>query len=588
MTKFNFSIIAHVDHGKSTLADALLKHFGTRLSDDKNPSLDNMALEKERGITIKTQTVRLEKDNIILNLLDTPGHIDFAYEVSRALAACKGSLLLVDGSQGVESQTIGHLYKAIEHNHVIIPVINKIDLPLIDIEQIERQIYELIGDKIPCVHVSAKNSKGIDVLVENIIKYIPPETNVIHKDNSDNNLRCLVLDSWYDNYIGEQLLVYVEQGLIKVGNKIYTINNNTHKGVEVKKIQVFSPNLVETMAGETGDIILLSTFNRDIHNIVGDTISFNKNIEPIEGFSPIQHTVYCSMFPVDITFEAARDNMEKLNLNDPSFSFTIENIVGIGPSFRCGFLGLLHMEIIQERLIRDFNMEVNMTTPSVQYKITQDNKSFMSYSALDFPDSNRNCILEEPWVLCHIFAKQEFVGKIINLCIGKRGENKNIVYGNPAVLEFYLPLSEIILDFQDKIQNITNGYGSFYYEDSGFRKSDLLKFDILINNDPINLLSFVAHRDNGLNRGKKICEMLKDILPRQQFPQAIQCAIGTKVIARETISPYRKNVLAKLYGGDRTRKDKLLNKQKEGKKKMKEFGKIKIAHQDIIKIFKIS
>lgn len=595
----NFAIIAHIDHGKSTLADSIIKACRPQFITQKNqPSLDNMDIEKERGITIKTQTVRLSYnyngETYILNLLDTPGHVDFSYEVNRAMHSCNGSLLIVDGSQGIEAQTLGHLQKALEQNHTIIPIITKIDMESAqaNIDNVKKEIKDLLGPRsLDPILVSAREMINIDKILEAIINYINPPF-----FEGDNDLKGLVIDAWYDEYVGEQLLVFIKSGTIKLEDNLVNLNEKFNK-IPVKKIHWFLPEKENVNEASMGDIIVITTFNKKISSRVGETLtleSLKDKIEPIPGFKPVQHMVFCSFLPHEsMANESIRKGMQYLQLNDPSFFYEPEQIVGLGMTFRCGFLGLLHMEIIKERLLREFNIDVDIMTPSVQYKITHKGETIFSHSTMNFPDVTKDYSIEEPWVKADIFVKSEYLSGVLEIILEKRGVNKNMSYkGNTVHLEAELPLNEVIIDFHDELQKKTSGFASFAYELLEYRPSELVKVIILVNKEPVPLLSFITHISNSEKKGKKICNILKDVLPKKQFSQSIQAAVngGQKIIGRDDISAYRKDVTAKCYGGHQERKDKLLDRQKEGKKKLKEIGLAKgidISQKDLIRIFKM-
>ena len=595
----NFAIIAHIDHGKSTLADSLIRACRPQFAINKNqPSLDNMDIEKERGITIKTQTVRLKynynQQEYILNLLDTPGHVDFSYEVSRAMHSCKGSLLIVDGSQGIEAQTLGHLQKALTHKHRIIPVITKMDTEgaQANWETVRREIIELLGENfIEPILVSAREMTNIDSILKSIIENIePPEL----PDNP--LLSALVVDAWYDEYIGEQLLVFVKSGALQLEQQLVNLNDRvSHISIPVRKLQYFLPEREYVNNSYIGDLCVISTFNKKISCRVGETLTTTENlgkVEIIPGFQRVQHMVFCSFIPQEgVQSETIRKGMQFLQLNDPSFLFEPEQIQGLGMSFRCGFLGLLHMEIIKERLQREFSINVDIMTPSVQYKITHKGESIFSHSTANFPDNLKDYLLEEPWVKCEIFLKSDYLSEVMQIVMERRGTNKDVSYkGNSVYMEAELPLNEVIIDFHDELQKKTSGFASFSYELIGYRPSQLVKVNILVNKVLIPLLSFITHISTSEKKGKKICAVLKEVLPKKQFAQAIQAALGDgkTIIGREDISAYRKDVTAKCYGGHQERKDKLLDRQKEGKKKLRDIGSnIEIAAKDMIRIFKM-
>ncbi len=589
----NFSIIAHIDHGKSTLADRLIQRTGG-LSEREMSSqvLDNMDIEKERGITIKAQTVRLDyqaKDgnSYVLNLMDTPGHVDFAYEVSRSLAACEGALLVVDAAQGVEAQTLANVYQSIEHDHEIVPVINKIDLPAAEPEKVKREIEDIVG--LPAddaVLTSAKSGIGIDEVLEAIVTRIPPP-----KGDPQAPLRAMLVDSWYDPYLGVVILVRVIDGVIKKGQNVKFMAGGTNHLVD--RVGAFRPkieNLPELGPGEVG---FITAQIKDITETrVGDTITDSRRpaAEALAGFREVQPVVFCGLFPVDANdFEKLRESIAKLRLNDASFSFEMETSAALGFGFRCGFLGLLHLEIIQERLTREYDLDLITTAPSVVYRIhlthpdPQGNSLIELHNPADMPDPNRIEIIEEPWIEATIYVPDEYLGSILKLCQDRRGIQKNLTYvAGRAQLTYELPLNEVVFDFYDRLKSISRGYASFDYHQIGYREGDLVKMNILVNNEPVDALSMIVHRDAAEARGRHMCERLKDLIPRHLFKIPIQAAIGGKVIARETIAALRKDVTAKCYGGDISRKRKLLDKQKEGKKRMREYGSVSIPQEAFI------
>ncbi len=590
----NFSIIAHIDHGKSTLADCLLQQTGT-LSDreKKNQFLDNMELERERGITIKAQTVRLKykaKDGkeYQLNLIDTPGHVDFSYEVSRSLAACEGAILVVDAAQGVEAQTLANVYLALENDLEIIPVLNKIDLPAADPEAVCQQIEEAIGlDTSGAIMASAKEMKGIEEILEAVVAKIPPPV-----ADREKPLRALVFDSWFDSYQGVVSLVRVMDGTLKKGDRIQFMATN--RDYEALKLGVFSPfaqNLPELKAGEVGFII---SGIKDIREIkVGDTVTHHKQgaTEALSGFQRMKPMVFSGIFPVETPdFEDLKDALEKMVLNDSSLSFETETSAALGFGFRCGFLGLLHMEIIQERLEREFGLNLITTAPSVVYKVfTTDAEVKELENPSQLPDLARIDHLEEPMVKLTLHTPSEFVGGILKLCEEKRGVQQKMEYmsNDRVIIEYRLPLNEMVMDFYDRLKSISKGYASMEYELDGYEESHLVKLDILLNGDPVDALSVIVHRSKAEPRGRALAKKLKELIPRQQYQIAIQAAIGAKIIARETLGALRKDVTAKCYGGDITRKRKLLEKQKEGKKRMKSIGKVDIPQEAFLAILKV-
>ena len=588
----NFSIIAHIDHGKSTLADRLIQYCGGLSKREmKEQVLDSMDIERERGITIKAQTVRLEykaKDgkNYILNLIDTPGHVDFSYEVSRSLAACEASLLVVDSTQGVEAQTLANAYQAINNNHEIIPVLNKKDLPASEPDRIKNQIENIIGiDTSETCLVSAKTGEGIEDLLEQIIMKMP-----CPKGKINDSLKSLLIDSWFDVYLGVVVLVRVIDGKLHKGQKIKFID--TGATYTIDRVGIFKPKIKEVEHLKSGEIGFINANIKSVSDCrIGDTITDEKNpvLNPLPGFKPSQPVVFCGMFPVDASvFDHLRDSMEKLSLNDSSFIYDPEVSPALGHGFRCGFLGLLHLEIIQERLEREFNIELVTTAPSVVYKINlKDKKSLLLHNPSDMPDPVKIEDIEEPWINATIIVPDEFLGPILELCIERRGKQVDLSYtGKRAMLIYKLPLNEIVFDFYDKLKSISKGYASFDYEITGFVKNDLVKVNILINGESVDALSLIAHRERAEKRGRFLCLRLKKLIPRQQFKVAIQAAIGGKIIARETVSSFRKDVTQKLYGGDVTRKMKLLEKQKKGKKRMRQFGKVDIPQSAFLNALK--
>ena len=589
----NFSIIAHIDHGKSTLADRLIEFCGlVSKREMKEQLLDNMDIERERGITIKSQTVRMEYkaqngQTYFLNLIDTPGHVDFGYEVSRSLSACEGSLLVVDASQGVEAQTLANVYKAIEVNHEIIPIINKIDLPAADPERVKTQIEDVIGiDTSDAVLISAKTGVGIEAVLEAIVRFIPPP-------QGDENLplKALLVDSWYDSYLGIVILVRIKEGTLKKGMTIQMMGAGTTHTVD--KVGVFAPKMKDTSALYPGEIGFITASIKNIWETkVGDTITDAKNPTdtPLEGFKPSIPVVFCSFFPLDSSeYENLKESLGKLQLNDASFHFTPEKSMALGQGFRCGFLGLLHMEIIEERLEREFNLDLITTAPSVVYKIHLTNGEVLDlHNPADMPETTQIAKIEEPWVRATIMTPDTYLGSILSLCAERRGVQENLTYvGNRAMTVYQLPLNEIVFDFYDRLKSLSQGYASFDYELIEYQESDLVKVTILVNGENVDALSFLVHRSQAERRGRQICERLKDLIPRHQFKIPIQAAIGGKIIAREDISAYRKDVTAKCYGGDITRKRKLLEKQKEGKKKMRQFGKVEIPQSAFIEALRI-
>lgn len=589
----NFSIVAHIDHGKSTLADRLIQTCGGLTQREMHEQvLDSMDLERERGITIKAQTVCLNykaQDGQIyqLNLIDTPGHVDFTYEVSRSLAACEGSLLVVDASQGVEAQTLANVYKALDCNHEIVPVINKIDLPAAHPEQVKAQIEDVIGiDTSNAVETSAKTGLGITEVLESIVKYLPAPTGDVEAP-----LKAMLVDSWYDPYLGVIILVRIKDGVLKKGMKIRMMAHG--RTYEVERVGIFTPkmkDIPELTAGELGFITAGIKTVGDTK--VGDTITDDRRpaAEPLPGFKPSVPVVFCSMFPLDTSYyENLRDALGKLQLNDASFDFSPEKSAALGQGFRCGFLGLLHMEIIEERLEREFNLDLITTAPSVSYKMHMTDGSIVElHNPADFPDVTNITSIEEPWVKATILVPDTYLGSVIQLCTERRGVQKDLTYvGNRAMLVYDLPLNEIVFDFYDRLKSLTSGYASFDYEVEDYRVGDLVKVTILVNGEVVDALSFLTHRSQSERRGRQICERLKDLIPRHQFKIPIQAAIGGKIIAREDIAAFRKDVTSKCYGGDITRKRKLLEKQKEGKKRMRQFGKVEIPQSAFISALRI-
>ncbi|MBA4749512.1 MAG: elongation factor 4 [Alphaproteobacteria bacterium] len=578
----NFAIIAHIDHGKSTLADRLIQYCGgVEMRELKEQMLDNMDIERERGITIKAQTVRLRykaKDGLTyqLNLMDTPGHVDFAYEVSRSLAACEGSILVVDASQGVEAQTLANVYQAIDHNHEIIVALNKIDLPAAEPERVRTQIEDVIGiDASEAALVSAKSGIGIEDLLEQIVARIPAPAGAENVP-----LKAMLIDSWYDPYLGVIILVRVMEGVLAQGAKIKMMA--TGANYQVDNVGYFSPKKQMVKSLHPGEVGFMTASIKHVADCkVGDTITLEKNPTPtpLPGFKPSVPVVFCGLFPTDAAnFEELRDSLAKLRLNDASFSFEAETSAALGFGFRCGFLGLLHLEIIQERLEREFNLDLVTTAPSVIYHLHMKTGATIElHNPADFPDVMKIERIEEPWIKAAIMVPDEFLGSVLSLCTERRGEQMDMTYvGGRAMLVYRLPLNEIVFDFYDRLKSVSRGYASFDYEMDGYREGDLVKMSILVNSEPVDALSCMVHRSHAEARGRALCARLKDLIPKQLFKIAIQAAIGAKVIARETVSAMRKDVTAKCYGGDVSRKRKLLDKQKEGKKRMRQFGKVEI------------
>jgi GTP-binding protein LepA len=585
----NFSIIAHIDHGKSTLADRLIQRTGGLTDREmvRGQMLDNMEIEQERGITIKAQTVRLNWKGYTLNLMDTPGHVDFAYEVSRSLAACEGALLVVDAAQGVEAQTLANVYQSIEHDHEIVPVINKIDLPAADPEKVRHEIEDIIGlDASEAVLASAKSGIGIDEVLQAIIDKIPPP-----KGDRDAPLKAMLVDSWYDPYLGVVILVRVVEGVLKRGQNVKFMATGTQHLVD--RVGCFTPKIEQLEQLAAGEIGFITAQIKEVsQTAVGDTITDTKRsaAQALPGFKEVQPVVFCGLFPTDAAeFEKLRESLYKLRLNDASFSFEMESSAALGFGFRCGFLGLLHLEIIQERLTREYDLDLITTAPSVVYKMhlshskNEDAKTIELHNPADMPDPNRIESIEEPWIEATIYTPDEYLGGILKLCQDRRGIQKGLTYvGDRAQLKYELPLNEVVFDFYDRLKSISKGYASFDYEQIGHREGDLVKMSILVNEEPVDALSMITHRGTAEARGRGMCERLKELIPRHLFKIPIQAAIGGKVIARETISAMRKDVTAKCYGGDATRKRKLLDKQKKGKAKMREYGSVSIPQEAFI------
>jgi len=591
----NFSIIAHIDHGKSTLADRLLGATGTVTKREaQDQFLDNMELERERGITIKAQSVRMNytaKDGqkYVLNLIDTPGHVDFAYEVSRSLAACEGCLLVVDASQGVEAQTLANVYMALDHNLEIIPVINKIDLPSADVARTRQEIEDVIGiDASVAVPASAKEGIGIQEILEAVVKNVPPPSG-----DPAAPLRALIFDSWYDNYRGVVTLVRVLEGTLKLKQKIKLWSNN--KAFEVQELGVFSPfsrPVQQLMAGEVG--VLVANVKELQDAKVGDTVTeeLRPTDAPFPGFKEVKPMVFSGIFPVDSEqYEGLRDALGKLKLNDAAFTYEPESSTALGFGFRCGYLGLLHMEIVQERLEREYNLSLITTAPSVVYRITDTQGGVLLVdNPAKLPPVQKIVKFEEPVLTCHIHVPNDYLGAVLKLCQDRRGVQKDLKYlgtsGTRIQVTYEMPLAEVVFDFFDKLKSVTRGYASLDYELAGYVESDLVRLDILINGDPVDALSVIVHKERAYQRGRDVCVKLKEVIPKQMYEVAIQGAIGAKIISRETISAIRKNVLAKCYGGDISRKRKLLEKQKEGKKRMKQVGSVEIPQEAFLAVLK--
>jgi len=591
----NFAIIAHIDHGKSTIADRIIhKCGGLSEREMKEQVLDSMDIERERGITIKAQTVKLNYKskngkNYILNIIDTPGHVDFSYEVSRSLYACEGSILIVDSTQGVEAQTLANVYQALDINHEIIPVLNKIDLPASDVERTKKQIEDVIGidttDSVPC---SGKTGEGIDEILEQIIKQLPPP-----KGKKEEKLKCLLVDSWYDSYLGVVILLRVIDGKIKKNMKIKMMSTNEDYIVE--KVGVFTPKPKDIEELNSGEIGFIITGIKNLSDTkVGDTICefLNPIKKALPGFKPSKPVVFCGLFPVDSSeYQKLKDGLAKLQLNDASFSYEAESSSALGLGFRCGFLGLLHLEIITERLEREFDINLLTTTPGVVYKVyLNDGEILELQNPSSLPDQNYIKSIEEPWIKATIITPDEYLGSIIKICQDKRGVQTNLSYsGNRAVINYELPLNEVVFDFNDRLKSMTSGYASFDYEIIGHKEGNLVKLGILVNSEPVDALAMMVHKDFAQSIGREVCEKLKDLIPRHNFMIPIQAAIGGKIIARETIKGYKKDVLTKIHGGGALdRKRKLLEKQKKGKARAKQFGKVEIPQEAFIGVLKIN
>jgi GTP-binding protein LepA len=590
----NFSIVAHIDHGKSTLADRLIQLTGgldTR--EMKDQVLDSMDIERERGITIKAQTVRLNYkakngEDYVLNLIDTPGHVDFAYEVSRSLAACEGSLLVVDASQGVEAQTLANVYQAIDNNHDIVVVLNKVDLPAAEPERVQSQIEEVIGiDASRAVMISAKTGLGIPDVLEAIVEQLPPP----REGDRNAPLKAMLVDSWYDSYLGVIVLVRVIDGVLKKGQTIRMMGTGAKYPVE--RTGVFTPKMVQMDELGPGELGFITASIKEVADTrVGDTITEDRRptAAALTGFKPAQPVVFCGLFPVDAAdFEDLRAAMGKLRLNDASFSFEMETSAALGFGFRCGFLGLLHLEIIQERLEREFDLDLITTAPSVVYRLNmQDGSQKELHNPADMPDVVKIDAIEEPWIRATIMTPDDYLGAIMKLCQERRGLQIDLTYVGPrAMITYDLPLNEVVFDFYDRLKSISKGYATFDYNLSDYREGDLVKMSILVNEEPVDALSMLVHRSAAEKRGRVLCEKLKELIPQHMFKIPIQAAIGGRIVARETISALRKDVTAKCYGGDISRKRKLLDKQKEGKKRMRQFGKVEIPQEAFIQALKM-
>tara|TARA_B110000977_G_scaffold145620_1_gene184752 strand:- start:3 stop:1853 length:1851 start_codon:yes stop_codon:yes gene_type:complete len=589
----NFSIVAHIDHGKSTLADRLIQECGGLTAREMSEQvLDNMDIERERGITIKAQTVRLDYkakngESYVLNLMDTPGHVDFGYEVSRSLSACEGSLLVVDASQGVEAQTLANVYQALDADHEIITVLNKMDLPAAEPDRVKSQIEDVIG--LPAdeaIAVSAKTGMGIEDVLEKIITTLPAP-----KGDAAAPLKALLVDSWYDAYLGVMTLVRVHDGVLKKGMKVRMMATGAVHTIE--RVGVFGPKPITVDQLGPGEIGFINAAVKTVSDAkVGDTVTEDRRVcdEALPGFKPSVQVVFCGLFPIDTAdFPALREALEKLSLNDSSFSFEAETSAALGFGFRCGFLGLLHMEVIRERLSREFDLDLISTAPSVVYQLTMtDGAKRNMHNPADMPEVTRIRSIEEPWIKATILTPDEFLGQVLTLCVERRGEQVDLTYaGSRAMVVYRLPLNEVVFDFYDRLKSATKGYASFDYQIDDYVEGELVKVSILVNSDPVDALSMIVHKDQSEYRGRAICARLKDLIPRQMFKIALQAAIGGKVIARETISALRKDVTAKCYGGDVSRKRKLLDKQKEGKKRMRQFGKVDIPQNAFLEALKM-
>jgi GTP-binding protein LepA len=591
----NFSIVAHIDHGKSTLADRLIQTTGglsEREMQGREQVLDSMDIERERGITIKAQTVRLayrarDGKDYVLNLIDTPGHVDFAYEVNRSLAACEGSLLVVDASQGVEAQTLANVYQALDNNHEVVPVLNKVDLPAAEPDKVRQQIEDVIGlDASHAIQISAKTGLNIDAVLEAIVTRLPPP-----KGDPDAPLKALLVDSWYDAYLGVVVLVRIVDGAIRKGQRIRLMG--TGAAYEVDRVGVFTPKLQEAVELGPGEIGFITASIKDVADTrVGDTITDERKpaASALPGFRPAIPVVFCGLFPVDAAdFENLRAAMGKLRLNDASFSYEMETSAALGFGFRCGFLGLLHLEIIQERLAREFNLDLIATAPSVIYKMTlTDGREIEIHNPVDMPDVVKIKEIREPWIAATILTPDDYLGSVLKLCQDRRGVQVDLSYvGNRAMVKYELPLNEVVFDFYDRLKSVSKGYASFDYHLTDYRPADLVKMQILVNAEPVDALAMLVHKTRAESRGRAMVEKLKELIPPHMFQIPIQAAIGGKVIARETVRAFRKDVTAKCYGGDATRKRKLLDKQKEGKKRMRQFGKVDIPQEAFIAALKV-
>ena len=584
----NFAIIAHIDHGKSTLADRLIEMCGGLSKREMSEQvLDSMEIERERGITIKAQTVRLSYkakngETYQLNLMDTPGHVDFSYEVSRSLAACEGSLLIVDATQGVEAQTLANVYLALDNDHEIVPVLNKIDLPAAEPDRIKQQVEDVVGlDTSDAVNISAKTGEGVGDVLEALVERLPAPTG-----EAEAPLKALLVDSWYDPYLGVMILVRVKDGHLRRGQKVKMMAAGTTH--QIDQVGVFSPKATKVSELGPGEVGFITASIKTVAETnVGDTITEEKRpaAQALAGFKPSVPVVFCALFPADANdFNDLRDSLAKLRLNDASFEYQQESSMALGLGFRCGFLGLLHLEIVQERLEREFDLDLITTAPSVAYKVHKNNgKDIMLHNPADMPDPVEIASMDEPWIKATIMVPDDYLGSILQLCTERRGEQIELTYaGSRAMAIYRLPLNEVVFDFYDRLKSLSKGYASFDYEMDGYTESDLAKVSILVNAEPVDALSFICHRSQSVLRGRAVCERLKDLIPRQLFKIPVQAAIGGKVIARETINAMRKDVTAKCYGGDVSRKRKLLDKQKKGKKKMRQFGKVEIPQSAFI------
>ena len=589
----NFAIIAHIDHGKSTLADRLIQATGALTAREmKEQVLDNMELERERGITIKAQTVRLtypakDGQTYVLNLMDTPGHVDFAYEVSRSLAACEGSLLVVDASQGVEAQTLANVYQALDAGHEIVPVLNKVDLPAAEPERVRQQIEDVIGlDASEAVEISAKTGLNIEGVLEALVHRLPAP-----KGDPDAPLKALLVDSWYDPYLGVVILVRVKDGRLRKGQRVRMMAQGQSHTVE--QVGTFAPKMIPADGLGPGEMGYITAAIKTVADTnVGDTITDDRHpaASALPGFKPSIPVVWCGLYPIDADdFEKLRDSLGKLRLNDSSFHFEAETSAALGLGYRCGFLGLLHLEIVQERLSREFDLDLIATAPSVVYKLRKTNGELIElHNPADMPDGTQIDSIEEPWIKATIMVPDEYLGSVLTLCNDRRGQQVELTYvGNRAMAVYRLPLNEVVFDFYDRLKSVSRGYASFDYAMDGYEEGDLVKISLLVNGEPVDALSFMAHRSASERRGRAICERLKELIPRQLFKIPIQAAIGGRVIARETISALSKDVTAKCYGGDISRKRKLLDKQKEGKKRMRQFGKVEIPQSAFIAALKM-